>query len=241
MKVGVPITDFVAALFSTVGILAALYENKARREGSVRISTSLYESSVSLLSILACDYLASGKAPHRMGSASPIFAPYQAFKARDAYIAVAGAGSEDMWHRFLDAIEIEGLISDPRFAMNSDRVKNQTALAEIINRKLQEKDADYWLSLFDSRGVPCSLVGTLPQVLENDQTRALELISEFPLQNQRSSKNFQSVRLPLSFNSVPVTPKAAPPALGEHTDKILSEVGFEKNEIADLRKKGIVS
>jgi len=172
VKIGVPITDFAAGLFSAVGILSALYESKSRSEGN-RINTSLYESSVSLLSILICDYLVSSKAPHRMGSASPTFAPYQAFRAKDAYIAIAGAGSEEMWHRFVEAINSPELESDGRFAMNSDRVKNQQALAEIINSKLEEKDAEYWLEVFDTYGVPCGLVGTLPEVVENEQTKSL--------------------------------------------------------------------
>ncbi len=159
VKIGVPVTDFAAGLFSVVGILSALYEARSSAEGG-RINTSLYESSVSLLSILICDYLASGNVPKRMGSASPTFAPYQAFRTKDAYIAVAGAGSEEMWHRFVKAIDSLELESDERFTMNSDRVRNQEALAKLINRKLQEKDAEYWLGVFDSFGVPCGLVGS---------------------------------------------------------------------------------
>ena len=108
VKVGVPITDFAAGLFSAIGILSSLFERVSSSEGS-RISTSLYEGSVSLLSILACDYLASGNVPRRMGSASPTFAPYQAFRAKDGYVAIAGAGSEEMWHRFVDAIDLPEL------------------------------------------------------------------------------------------------------------------------------------
>jgi crotonobetainyl-CoA:carnitine CoA-transferase CaiB-like acyl-CoA transferase len=238
-KVGVPITDFAAGLFSTVGILSALYERKTSLEGN-RISTSLYESSVSFLSILACDYLASGNVPRRMGSASPTFAPYQAFQTKDAYIAVAGAGSEEMWHRFLKAIKLPELGEDPRFIMNSDRVRNQKLLAEIINERMRGKNADDWLEIFDSHGVPCGLVGTLPEVIESQQSKALGLVGETPVHNS-DGKTFNSVRLPLSFEDKVGVAKKAPPRLGEHTEEILKHVGVSDEEIGHLRRKEVIN
>ncbi len=94
VKVGIPLTDFAAGLFAAVGILSACYERDTLTGRGKKISTSLYESSLSLLSVLACDYFASREVPKRMGSASTTFAPYQAFKTKDAYLTVAGAGSD---------------------------------------------------------------------------------------------------------------------------------------------------
>jgi len=240
VKVGIPLTDFAAGLFSTVGILSALYENKSSAKGS-KISTSLYESSISLLSILACDYLASGKVPHRMGSASQTFAPYQAFKAKDAYIAVAGAGSEEMWQRFARAIGMPHLTSDPRFSTNSDRVENQEALTEIIKGRLVEINAEVWLRVFDSFGVPCGLVGTLPEVVESEQTKALGLISAIPLNASIDAKTYKAVRLPLSIDESPVDLSIHPPSLGEHRISVLSEVGVSEEEIESLRGRHVIS
>ncbi|HYB04906.1 MAG TPA: CoA transferase [Nitrososphaerales archaeon] len=238
VKVGVPITDFAAGLFSAVGILAAVHERHSILEGT-KITTSLYESSVALLSILACDYLASGNVPHRMGSASPTFAPYQAFEAKDAYIAVAGAGSEEMWIRFVQAIDFKELAKDPRFLMNADRVKHQKELADLINGRLRKKSAEEWLGIFDSQGVPSGLVGTLPEVVINEQSKALELVGKTPLRNFES-KAFSSVRLPLSFEEQPVVSKVAPPGLGEHTESNLLQAGLTMNEIGELRRNGVV-
>ena len=240
VKVGIPLTDFAAGLFSAVGILSAVYESKSSAKGS-KVGTSLYESSVSLMSILACDYLASGKIPHRMGSASQTFAPYQAFKAKDSYIAVAGAGSEEMWSRFVKAIEIPRLTSDPRFSLNSDRVKNQETLAEIINAQLAEKNAEDWLRIFDSFGVPCGLVGTLPEVIASEQTNVLGLISEIPLTGSNDGKSYKAVRLPLSIDERPVDLAIHPPSLGEHTASVLSEVGVSEEEITSLRSRRVIS
>ncbi len=238
-KVGVPITDFAAGLFSAVGILASVYERQSSKQGA-KLTTSLYESSVALLSILACDYLASGKVPQRMGSASPTFAPYQAFETKDAYIAVAGAGSEEMWHRFVRAIDYGELEKDPRFVMNSDRVKNQGELAAIINDRLRGKSSEEWLRIFDAQGVPCGLVGRLPEVVESEQSKALELVARTPLRNF-DSKTYSTIRLPLNLEDRPVTPKKAPPGLGEDTESVLLQAGVTWDELAELRRSGVIA
>ncbi|MDA4130094.1 MAG: CoA transferase [Thaumarchaeota archaeon] len=233
VKVGIPITDFAAGLYAAVGILASCYE---RKKAGTSIATSLYESSISLLSVLACDYFASGNIPRRMGSASPTFAPYQAFQCRDSFITVAGAGSEEIWHRFTEAIEMPELATDSRFVRNSDRVRNQEELTQIINQKLKERDSEDWLEVLDAKGVPSSRVNTLPQVLSEEQTRALELVSETPVRDEGTDA-FKSIRLPLSFNGKPIRNSSSPPMLGEHTNLVLSEVGIAGEYVDELRAK----
>jgi len=176
-----------------------------------------------------------------MGSASQTFAPYQAFKAKDAYITVAGAGSEEMWLRFVGAIELSHLSSDRRFSLNSDRVKNQEELAKIINRRLVERNAEDWLRIFDSFGVPCGLVGTLPEVIDSDQTKALRLISEVPLHGLSNGKTYKAVRLPLSIDDSPIDLRVHPPSLGEHTISVLSEVGLSEEEIRSLKIRHVIT
>ncbi|MDA4112385.1 MAG: CoA transferase, partial [Thaumarchaeota archaeon] len=240
VKVGIPITDFAAGFVSAIGILSACYERGNSQGKATELDTSLYESSISLLSILACDYFASGEVPHRMGSASPTFAPYQAFRCRDSFITIAGAGSEEMWQRFARTIGMPHLTSDTRFRMNSDRVKNQEVLTELINKKLQEKDAKEWLEIFDSEGVPCGAVNTLADVLSDEQTAALKLVSAVPVHNSDPQNKFRSIRLPLNINGKPVVSQNSPPLLGEHTDLVLNEVGLQSDDLQTLRATKVI-
>ena len=146
-----------------------------------------------------------------------------------------------MWLRFVEAIEMPNLSSDSRFALNSDRVINQEKLAEIINSRLVEREAEDWLRIFDSFGVPCGLVGTLPEVIDNDQTKALRLISEIPLNGSSNGKSFGAVRLPLSIDENPIDLYNHPPSLGEHTISVLSEVGVSEEEIKSLKAGHVIS
>ena len=125
--------------------------------------------------------------------------------------------------------------------MNSDRVRNQKHLAQIINGRLGEATAHYWLELFESRGVPCGPSVPLPEVLESEQTK----VSRTHLRYARSQLNqfevYQSIRQPLTINESPVIPRDAPPRLGEHSEKILKQFGIGENEIDELIGKKIVS
>jgi len=124
--------------------------------------------------------------------------------------------------------------------MNSDRVKNQEVLAQIINKQLEEKDTQYWLEVFDSKGVPCGLVGTLPEVIASDQANDLNLIQQTPLRNSDSAKTYRSIRQPMSFDDQTVEAKIAPPGLGEHTEMVLKQVGLGEEEISSLRRSLVI-
>jgi crotonobetainyl-CoA:carnitine CoA-transferase CaiB-like acyl-CoA transferase len=239
VKVGVPITDFAAGLFAAIGILSACYERDTVTGVGKKIATSLYESSLSLLSILSCDYFASGNIPKRMGSASPSFAPYQVFKSRDEYICIAGSGSEEIWLRFVRALGIPELASEAKFMTNADRVKNQKTLEIIINEKLASRKASEWIEVLEREGVPCGTVNTLVGALSNHHTREIDMILDAPLGGSRK-KHFKTIRNPIRLDKDSKIRNQPPPLLGEHTDKILRRAGVPLEELKRLRKEGIV-
>jgi crotonobetainyl-CoA:carnitine CoA-transferase CaiB-like acyl-CoA transferase len=240
VKVGLPITDFAAGLFAAVGILSACYDRDTGSNVGRKIDTSLYESSISLLSVLACDYLASGEVPRRMGSASPSFAPYQAFRARDGYLTIAGAGTEGIWHRFVKAINLPNLASDIRFKTNADRVKNQKLLEKIIDDKLSERTVTEWVTVFEREEVPCGPVNTLSEVLSNEHTKALNIIRQIPHPNKKIRKGYGATYTPINVGGISNSRYESPPLLGEHAEEVLSSVGYSLRDIHTLKEKGVV-
>jgi crotonobetainyl-CoA:carnitine CoA-transferase CaiB-like acyl-CoA transferase len=239
VKVGVPITDFAAGLFAAVGIVCACYERDTLTGVGKKISTSLYESSIALLSPLVSDYFVAGEIPKRMGSASPSFAPYQAFRAKDSYLCIAGAGTEEIWLRFVRALGLPELASEPEFKTNADRVKNQKKLEEIINKKLADKEASDWIEIFEKEGVPCGPVKTLEGMLSDPHTKAVGIIRETSLPGSSNKACFRSVSLPLSISGIEIR-NGPPPLLGEQTDNILRSVGLRDEEIIRLRQRKII-
>ena len=152
-KIGAPVTDVGAGLSCVVGVLAALVERERTGMGR-QVSTSLLEFSLAALATLATAYLVNGELPGLLGSHSPTFAPYGAFRARDGMFVAAGAGSEALWRRFCRAIGAPHLIQDPRFLDNASRVAARDELTGEIETFTTKRSVAHWLDIFETARVP---------------------------------------------------------------------------------------
>jgi CoA:oxalate CoA-transferase len=167
--------------------------------------------------------LATGVSPERMGSRHPSIVPYQAFPTRDGYVVVA-AGSQAIWERLCGAVGKPELLKDARFGDNSKRVVNRDALEEILTSVFRSRDTADWLALLQAHDVPATPV--------NDVLTGLALP---PLKEQ----NYVT---PVGIGS-PVSPSRIyrlPPSLGEHSDEILRELGYDAATVAGFRAAGAV-
>jgi crotonobetainyl-CoA:carnitine CoA-transferase CaiB-like acyl-CoA transferase len=201
------------ASWSVIGILAALRERDRTGRGGV-VDTSLYETALSLMSILLADHLATGEVPARHGSGVPMIVPYQAFAAADGYMMVA-AGNDNLFRRLAAAIERPELAEDPRFRTNGDRVVNRTALIDMLSDIFAARSVAEWAGVLERAGIPNGPINGMDQVVADAQTVALGQIQPDPASGMRL------VGLPLSFDGTrPAFAKRAP-ALGEDNTAIL--------------------
>ncbi|WP_432989728.1 CaiB/BaiF CoA transferase family protein [Dactylosporangium sp. CA-233914] len=221
VKVGVPVLDIGSAVSCALAVVAALL-GRERHGRAAHVSSSLLEFAVATFTSVAPAYLVDGEVPRQMGSHSPTFAPYGAFRARDGYLAIAGAGSEDLWHRLCTAIAAPQLRTDTRFATNADRVRHLPALIEAIEAVLGRHDVDDWLARLAQAGVPSAKVRDLAQVLSSAQVAALGQVREVPM----SGGAYRHIGPPFQVDGVLDYPRAAPD-LGEHTDEVLAELGLD--------------
>jgi len=211
VRVTASIIDMGSATWSVVGILAALRERDRTGKGGI-VDTSLYETSLALMSIMFADHLASGNLPVRHGSGVAMIVPFQAFEAADGYMMVA-AGNDNLFRRLAAAIGRPSLAEDPRFATNGNRVVNRDALVATLADIFKTETRGHWASLFDAAGIPNGPINTMDQVVADPQTAALGQI-------QRDG-GLSLVGLPLSFDGArPPFAKRAP-ALGEDNATIL--------------------
>ncbi|MBV9553298.1 MAG: CoA transferase [Alphaproteobacteria bacterium] len=211
VRVTASIIDMGTANWAVVGILAALRERDRTGKGGI-VDTSLYETSLALMSILMADHLATGEVPARYGSGVPMIVPYQAFEAKDGFMMVA-AGNDNLFRRLAVALGRPSLADDPRFATNGDRVGNRAALVAILADIFKTQTRAHWAALLEAQGIPNGPINTMDQVVADPQTRALGQIQQ--------QGALSLVGLPLSFDGVrPPFAKRAP-SLGEDTDTIL--------------------
>src|SRR5579864_9185821 len=151
MKIGAPVTDITAGILACVGILAALHARESSGQGQM-VDTSLFEAGITHTYWHSAICFATGRAPGPMGTAHPLNAPYQAFPASDGWITV-GAANQENWLRLLEALGAPELRDDPRFANNAERMRNLSALTDVLSPHFQRHSVAEWQRRLEQVGV----------------------------------------------------------------------------------------
>ncbi|HXW00518.1 MAG TPA: CoA transferase [Anaerolineae bacterium] len=231
----IPIADITTGLYSTIGILAALFNREKTGQGQV-LDMTLMESQSAWLTMLASSLLNGGQAPQRLGNTHPNIVPYQVFKTQDKYIILT-VGTEKLWHAFCDALGLEQLKNDPRFAINADRNRNRGELIPLLDELFAGHPADYWLDRLKDTGIPNGPINTIADTLAHPQHRARHFIVE--LQHPLVGV-VKSMGNPVNLSATPISYRLAPPLLGQHTQEVLAQLGYGETAIASLHQKDIV-
>lgn len=234
MKAGVSQADIVAGLWATVGILGALEARRATGAGQ-QVETSLLEGQWSLLAYHATNWW-SGAPPERLGNQHPNLTPYGTYAASDGHLTV-GVGSETLWTRFCEALEAPALASREEFKSNSQRVRHRQALDAELAPVFARRTVAEWLERLGKAGVPCGKVRTVAEVLTDPQLVARGGVTR--LAHPRIP-DYRCIGMPVHFSETPGAVTAPPPLLGEHTQAILEELGYTKQEADEFQQAGIV-
>ena len=209
VRVGASIVDMGTGMWAVIGALAALHERHASGRGRV-VDVSLFETAGCWVSLLASQFLASGKLAGKQGSGAPGIVPYRAFGTSDGEMVVA-AGSDALFRALAGALGRPEWRDDARFADNPSRVAHQEVLNSMIEAIIAQRSTAHWIAQLEAAGVPCSPVNDLAQMLAHPQTEALGLVQDVP------GTGMRFIGLPLSLDGVRPQPRSAPPKLGEHT------------------------
>jgi crotonobetainyl-CoA:carnitine CoA-transferase CaiB-like acyl-CoA transferase len=213
-KVGVAITDCLAALYAVQGILLAHISRAQTGKGQF-LDISLLDAAVSVLGLPVGIAAATGKSPGRLGNEHPSLAPYEPFPAADGQVIVAVANPR-LWSRFCAALGADGLEHDPRFATNTDRLRNRPLLNQHIRDLFKDQTVESLIDRLGKAGVPCGRVRTIDQLLQDPQLAARQMLLDL-------AAGESSVKVPgnpIKLSGVPTLASAPPPALGEHTEEV---------------------
>jgi CoA:oxalate CoA-transferase len=236
VRMGIAVADHAAGMFAATGILTGVIARNATGQGQ-RITTSLFEAMLSLLSYEGGYYLAGGEIPKPRGSGHENNVPYQAFPTKDSHIVVAIRGNT-FWRELCEALQVEELLTDPRFAKAIERKKNKKLVLEKLEAIFKTKTTEEWEKILSEKDVPSGPVNRLDKALTNPQVFAREMVIK---STSREGHSVQLMGNPLKIPTLPCKVYNYPPKLGEHTNQVLSELlHYSEEKLNDLREKGVI-
>jgi crotonobetainyl-CoA:carnitine CoA-transferase CaiB-like acyl-CoA transferase len=237
MRAGPPIADLVAGLYAALGIVAALLARGTAAPGrGQQVEASLTGGLISMLAYFSAQHFATGQVPERTGNDHPVVYPYGLFHAADGEVAIAPSTQVHV-RRLLEALDLAPLLDDPDFADNAARVRNRERLRELIERRIQDATVDVWIERLNRAGVPCGRVMDLRDVFTDPQVLAQEMVLEV---EQPGYGPVRMTGFPIKLDGTPARIRRPAPALGQHTEAVLRDLGYAAEHIAALQEAGIV-
>ncbi len=230
MRVGIPLSDLSAGLFAAQGILLALYERMSSGKGQW-VQTSLLQSQIFMLDFQAARYVMNGEIPRQAGNNHPTSIPTGVFKTKDGFMNIATSG-ETIWKKLAVAFGHEEWISDPLFSTALARSENRDKLGENINECTIHKNTSDWISLLNKHGVPCGPIYSIDEMFSDEQVNFLN-VSQSVINTDL--KKLRVLAQPVSLSRTDSELNRAAPEIGEHTNQILAELGYEDRDIKLLR------
>lgn len=243
LRVGVALTDLFTGVYASTAILAALNVRHATGEGQ-HIDMSLLDVGMAILANQASGFLATGQSPQRQGNSHPSLAPYQDFPTADGAMLLA-IGNDGQFQRFCAAAGQPQWATDARYASNTLRVKHRADLIPAMEAVTRSRTTAEWVALLEDKAVPCGPINTVAQAFDDPQVKARGLAVTLPRWKEGEEagdgvEHITGVASPLRLSATPPVLRNAPPALGQHTDEVLGELGLDAARIAQLRSAGVL-
>ena len=232
---GIPVGDLSSSMFAAVSILAALMARDKIGKGQY-IDVSMTDGIVSWMSVRSGGYLTNGIVPqvNEMGHLSPA---NDIFETKDGKKVTLGALEEHFWGNMCKTLGLEEMLNEPRYSSHKKRIENGKEISEKLKAAFLLKTRDEWIEEMSKARVPCTPVLTMEEVFADQHILHRGLVEE--ISDPKLGK-IKQVPFPAKLSETPAEIKSPPPGMGEHTEEVLLDFGYTKEEIEDFRKEKII-
>lgn len=237
VRTGISIGDSIAALFGVIGALMALREREVRGGKGQIVDVALYEAVFAMMESMVPEFDVMGFVRERSGNIMPGITPSSIHTCADGQAVQIGANGDAIFQRFMRAIGRADLADDPQLADNAGRDARRDELYQIIDAWAASLPLDEALALLNAAEVPASRIYSVADMFRDPQFLARDMLIEDKLPD---GKPFKMPGIVPKLSATPGGSDWVGPALGEHTDALLAQLGYSPEQIADLRQQGVV-
>ncbi len=234
-RVGLPIVDIYAGIFTAFGIAAALV-GRERSGNGLEVSTSLLEAALAVSVFQGQRYLSTGEIPTPQGNNHPVLVPYGVFATADIPIIIA-AGTDKHWRDLCELLGDPQLAADPQFATGKDRTRNRDGVKERLEQLLATRSGLEWVDELRTAGIPVGPIYNYAQAFADPQVVHLDMVQHVV---RPDGSDLPLLRGPLSVNGSPTIIRKPPPGLGQDTLAVLAGLGLTDEQVAGLVEAGVV-
>jgi crotonobetainyl-CoA:carnitine CoA-transferase CaiB-like acyl-CoA transferase len=235
MRVGAAVIDVATGLYAALGVMTALHERQRSGRGQW-VQASLLQSGLGLMDFQAARFLVDGEVPAQVGNDHPTGMPTSAYATADGHVNL-GAGGEAMWVKLCEVLERPALATDPRFARGPERSRNRQALNAELGAIFRTRTSGEWIDRLNAAGVPCGPIYRVDEAFSDPQVVAGGMAATV----QHDTRGPIAVLAPtVTLSRTPGRLERSLPAVGQDTDDVLGELGYDTDAIAALRRDGVI-
>ena len=237
VRTGISIGDSIAALWGVIGALMALRHREVNQGKGQIVDVALYEAVFAMMESMVPEFDVMGFVRERTGNIMPGITPSSIHTCSDGKAVQIGANGDAIFQRFMRAIGRDDLADDPTLADNAGRDARRDELYALIDRWAASLPQDEVLKVLEQADVPASKIYSAADMVTDPQYLAREMFLNATLPD---GKAFKMPGIVPKLSDTPGSAEWTGPALGEHTDSILRQLGYDEAQIAELRGRGAI-